>query len=261
MLWPRAVSRSGSVVPEPDGAGEARDHTGDDPVGTQNPLQLSWRGRLLPVRPRLQEGERDSEMRFDLTPTLRRSHPVGRPRLVVDAHQPGSGQQRLARRAHTQFCGRPAPRCELLSPPLQVTIEVAVETASGTRVRRKRREPGGWIRPDKVDAVVTEEHLVPVRRVRVAVVVGRSGVGDLDASTPVGIGGRQASRQRVRAAQVDAQQVDVGRLATRIARGDRPVDLERSHAVVERRCCVRDDRLEQVWHEIASRAGPDGSVR
>ena len=141
---------------------------------------------------------------------------------VVDAHQSGSGQQRLACRAHTQLCGRSAPRRELLSPPLKVTIKVAVETASGTRVRRKRREPGGWIRPDKVDAVVTEEHLVPVRRVRVAVVVGRSSVGDLNASTPVRIGGRQASRQRVRAVQVDGQQIDVGRPATRIARSHRP---------------------------------------
>lgn len=166
-------------------------------------------GAAFCVGPGVQLGELGGEVRLEVAPALHGTGTVGRPGLVVDADQPGDGQERLSGDPGSQQVRSHGPGLLALSPSPEMLADIAVETAGGPGVRRKGWQRGGRIRAREVDAVVAQEDPAAVGRVGVADEIGRRGRRDLHTPAQVGIPCRQALPEDGRLRQIDRQQVDV----------------------------------------------------
>src|SRR6266702_7362091 len=112
--------------------------------------------------------------------------------MVVDADQPGHGQQRLTGDPDTQqICSR-RPGRQLLTPAPEMLAEVAVETARSPGIRRKRGQRGGWIRAREIDAVVAQEDPEAVRSVGVADQISSRGRREFHTPGDAGVPRREA---------------------------------------------------------------------
>src|SRR6266567_151714 len=123
--------------------------------------------------------------------------------MVVDADQPGDGQERLTGDPDTKQVRGHRPGLQPPPPSPKMLADVAVETASSPGVRGKRRQHGGWIRARQVDAVVAQEDPKAVCSVGVADEVCRRGRSDLHTPASAGIPCREALPKNGRARETD----------------------------------------------------------
>jgi len=129
--------------------------------------------------------------------------------MVVDADQPGHGQQRLTGDPDTQQIRSHRPGRQLLAPAPEMLAEVAVETARSPGIRRKRGQRGGWIRAREIDAVVAQEDPVAKCRVGVTGEVRSRGRGDFRTPADACVLCREALPENGRVRETDRQQVDI----------------------------------------------------
>ena len=137
---------------------------------------------LMPgVAPGHQLRQRRFPRRLDLAPPLGSRLAIGGPCVVVDADQPGDGEEGLAGDSPPQGSGN-AAAVQVGPPTLGVDVDVAVETSCGVLIGWKVRQARVTRWTAQMNAVVAQEQPAAVRRVAASDEVGCLCDGDVDRS-------------------------------------------------------------------------------
>jgi hypothetical protein len=199
----------GIVCPQSDQAAEALHDRKDDSIVGERALDVLAGGMTLSFGPGVQLAQLGGQAGLELTPAPDSTRTAGRPGVVVDADQPGNGQQCLTGGPDTKQVRSHRPGVQALPPLPKMLAEVAVEPASSPGVSRECRQPHRGIGAREVDAVMTKEDPVTIGSVAIAGEVCSRGRDDFHAPASIGVPCGQALPNDGRLRQTDRQQIDV----------------------------------------------------